>query len=57
MRHFECPKVDQKCQKWSILKSFGKPESCSQTVLPDKCVLIGQIIVENAKIESSNETF
>ena len=30
---------------------FWKPETCGQTVLPDKSVLIGQKLVENAKIE------
>ena len=31
--------------------SFWKPEACGQTVLPDKSVLIGQKLVENAKIK------
>ena len=39
--HFEWTKVSQKWQKWSILASFWKPEACSQTVLPDRSVLIG----------------
>ena len=30
---------------------FWKPEACGQTVLPDKSVLIGQKLVENAKIK------
>ena len=30
---------------------FLKPEACSQTVLPDKSLLIGQKLLENAKIE------
>ena len=34
--HFECTKVYQKCQKWSILASFSKPEACGQIVLPDR---------------------
>ena len=34
----------------AILASFRKPEACGQTVLPDKPVLIGQKLVENAKI-------
>ena len=29
---------------------FEKPEACGQTVLPDRSVLIGQKLVENAKI-------
>ena len=28
-----------------------KPEACGQTVLPDRSVLIGQKLVENAKIK------
>ena len=40
-----------KMPKWSILASFWKPEACGQTVLPDMSVLIGQKLVENAKIE------
>ena len=38
-------------QKWSILASFWKPEACGQTVLPDRSVLKGQKLVENAKIQ------
>ena len=38
-------------QKWCILASFWKPEACGQTVLPDRSVLIGQKLVENAKIQ------
>ena len=34
------------------LKSFWKPEACGQTVLPDRSVLIGQKLVENAKIQN-----
>ena len=30
---------------------FLKPEACGQTVLPDRSVLIGQKLVENAKIQ------
>ena len=52
---FELTKVHQKCQKWSMLASilaiFWKPEGFSQTVLPDRLILIGQKCVENAKIE------
>ena len=33
--------------KWFILASFWKPEACGQT---DRSVLIGQKLVENAKI-------
>ena len=49
--HFEWTKVNEKCQKWSILASFWKPEACGQTVLPDMSVLIGQKLVENAKMQ------
>ena len=38
-------------KKWSILASFWKPKACGQTVLPDKSVLTGQKLVENAKIQ------
>ena len=31
--------------------SFWKPEACGQTVLPDRSVLIGQNLVENANIQ------
>ena len=30
---------------------FWKPEACSQTVLPDRLILMRQKLVENAKIE------
>ena len=30
---------------------FWKPEACRQTVLPERSILIGQKLVENAKIE------
>ena len=33
-----------------ILANFRKPEACGQTVLPDRSLLIGQKIMENAKI-------
>ena len=36
---------------------FLKTVACGQTVLPDRSVLIEQKLVENAKIEKSNETF
>ncbi len=49
--HFEWTKVNQNCQKWPNLASFWKLEACGQTVLPDRSVLIGQKLVENAKIQ------
>ena len=48
---FERTKIKKKCEKWSILVSFCKPEACGQTVLPDMSVLIGQKMVGNAKIQ------
>ena len=44
---FEWPKVYWKCQKWSMLATFWKPEACSQTVLPDRPLLMEQKLVEN----------
>ena len=32
------------------LASFPKHEACGQTVLPDRSILVGQTLVENAKI-------
>ena len=49
--HFEWSKVTSKCQKWFNLVSFRKPEACGQTVLPDKSVLVGQKLMENAKFQ------
>ena len=37
------------------LESFWKTDACGQTVLPDRSILIGQKLVENAK--NSNATF
>ena len=36
------------------MATFWKPEACGQTVLPDRSVLIGQKLVENAKIKKIN---
>ena len=49
--HFEWTQVNQKFKKWSNLKSFWKPKACGQTELPDRTVLIGQKLVEKAKIQ------
>ena len=52
--HFEClsgQKLIKNGKKWFILASFSKPEACGQIVLPDRSVLIGQKLVENAKIQ------
>ena len=40
-----------KMPKMANLASFWKPEACGQTVLPDRSVLIGQKLVENAKMQ------
>ena len=37
--------------KLPILASFWTPKACGQTVLPDRSVLIGQKLAENAKIQ------
>ena len=37
-------------KKWSIFASFWKPEACCLTVLPDRSILIGQKLAENANI-------
>ena len=40
------------------MANFLRNEACSQKVLPDRSVLIGQKLVENAKLsKNSNETF
>ena len=49
--HFEWTNVNQKCQNWSILASFWKTEVCSQTVLPERSILIGQKLAKNTKIQ------
>ena len=44
-------KVELKMPKIVNLASLWKPDVCSQTVLPNRLILIWQIMVENAKIE------
>ena len=44
-------KSSLECQKMVNLASFWKPQACGQTVLPGRSVLIGQKLVENAKIQ------
>ena len=39
------------------LASFINTEACGQTVLPDRSVLIGQKLVENARIKKSKCDF
>ena len=41
---------DYKCPKWSMA-SFGKPEIGGQTVLPDRSVLLGQILVKSTPMK------
>ena len=48
---FSGQKFIKNAKIWSILASFWKPEACGQTVLPDRSILIGQNLVENATIE------
>ena len=46
--------MDKSLLKMTKMVNFGyfwKPEACGQTVLPDRSVLIGQKLVENAKIQ------
>ena len=40
-----------KMPKWFILTIFWKPVFCGQTVLPDRSLLIGQKLMENANVE------
>ena len=55
--HFEWTKVNQKCQKWSIWQFFENLNLRSNSV-PDKSILNGQKLVENALIKKKlNETF
>ena len=45
-------RVDKSCLKMPKMVDFGeflKPEACSWTVLPDRSLLLGQKLVENAK--------
>ena len=37
--------------QWLFLASFWKPEACGQTVLPDMSILLGQKLVEMAKLK------
>ena len=42
----------------SKMVHFGEfLKTCGQTVLPDKLILIGQNLVENAKIKNTKATF
>ena len=55
--HFEWTKVHQKCQNWSFWRVFEKPETCCQTLLPDRSISIRQKRLENAKMKNSNAIF
>ena len=43
-------KLIKNAKNGPICASFWKPEACGQTVLPDRSLLIGQKLAENAKI-------
>ena len=47
-------KSSLKMLKMFNLTSYWKPQACGQTALPDKSIVIGQKLVENAKIEKLN---
>ena len=44
-------KLIKNAKNGPIWRVFEKPEACSQSVLPDSLVLIGQKLVENVKIQ------
>ena len=44
-------KFIKKAKNGQFWRVFEKLEACGQTVLPDRSVLIGQKLVENAKIQ------
>ena len=48
---FQVIKSALKMRKIVNLASFKKRESSGQTVLPDRSILIGQKLLENAKIQ------
>ena len=47
----------ENCRKSLISQHCERIEACGQTVLPDRSLLIGQILEENAKGKKSNVTF
>ena len=49
---FWVDKRSSKMPKMSNLASFWKPKACGQTVLPDRSILMGQKLVENAKMSN-----
>ena len=54
---FWVDKSSSKMPKMANLASFWKSKACGHTVLPDRSILISQILVENAKVEKLNATF
>ena len=54
---FWVDKSSLKMPKMANLAIFKKPKVCGLTLLPDRSILIGQKLVENAKIRNENETF
>ena len=47
---FSGQKLIKNAKNRPFWRVFRKPEACGQTVLPDRSVLIGQKLLENAKI-------
>ena len=54
--HFEWTKINEKCQKLSIWATI-KNLKCSQIVLPDRSLLIGQKRWKMSKFKYSNALF
>ena len=49
--HLSGQKLIKNAKNGPFGQVFEKHDACGQTVLPDKSILIGQKLVENAKIE------
>ena len=49
---FSAQKLTKSAKKWFILASFCRTKVSGQTVLPDRSILIGQKLVESAKIQN-----
>ena len=49
--HLSGQKLIKNAENGPFWRVFKKPEGCSQTVLPDRSILIGQKLVENAEIQ------
>ena len=52
--HFLVDKSSLKMPKMKYFGDFWKHETCGQTVLPDRSILIGQFM-EKAKIKKKNQ--